>query len=114
MSTVNMATLTSFKEKMKELYKLEDTATSEFDRMFFQMMNQNFRRHEAKIEELVKNGSIRIKEVSETCNETKEMSRMEDNKTVTPNKYCTVCGKEIEDWNKHKKSRLHREKKKIY
>jgi hypothetical protein len=49
-----------FKDKIKELYKLEETATNEFDRMIFQMMNENFRKHEETIPKLAKDGHVKI------------------------------------------------------
>jgi hypothetical protein len=52
--------LIPFKEKMKELYKLEETATNKFNRMCFQMMNENFRKHELMILKLVK-GYAKVK-----------------------------------------------------
>lgn len=52
---------TGFKEKMKELYKLEKTATNEFDRMIFQMMNQNFRKHEKKLLKAEASGLLQFK-----------------------------------------------------
>jgi hypothetical protein len=49
--------LISFNDKMKSLYKLEQTATNEFDKM----MNENFRKHEALILKLAKVGHVKIK-----------------------------------------------------
>ena len=46
---------------MKELYKLEETATNEFDRMCFQMMNDNFKKHEAMILKLIKEDCVKVK-----------------------------------------------------
>jgi hypothetical protein len=53
--------LIPFKEKMKNLYILEQTATNEFDKLIFKMMNENFRKYGAMILNLVKLGHIRIK-----------------------------------------------------
>jgi hypothetical protein len=39
--------LFQLKEKMKNLYKLEPTATNKFDKLIFKMMNEIFRKHEA-------------------------------------------------------------------
>ncbi len=55
-----METVGSFKEKMKELYKLEETANNEFDRMIFKMMNENFRKHEKMLLNLEAAGLLRI------------------------------------------------------
>jgi hypothetical protein len=51
----------SDKEKMKELYKLEETATNEFDRMIFKMMNENFRKQEKVLLDLEAAGLLKIK-----------------------------------------------------
>jgi hypothetical protein len=53
--------LVDFKDKMKNLHKLEQTATNEFDKMIFKMMNENFRKHEEMITRLVKLGIVKIK-----------------------------------------------------
>lgn len=55
-----METVGSFKEKMKELYKLEETANNEFGRMIFKMMNENFRKHEEMLLNLEAAGLLRI------------------------------------------------------
>jgi hypothetical protein len=52
--------LIQFKDKMKNLYKLEQTATNEFDKLIFKM-NENFRKHEAMILKLAKVGHVKIK-----------------------------------------------------
>jgi hypothetical protein len=49
----------SVQRKDENLYKLEQTATNEFDKLIFKMMNENFRKHEAMILKLVKAGNIR-------------------------------------------------------
>jgi hypothetical protein len=51
-----------FKERMNELYKLEETATNEFDKMFTQMMNKNFKKQEKSMIKLLKNGYAKIKQ----------------------------------------------------
>jgi hypothetical protein len=53
--------LIQFEEKMKNLYKLEETATNEFDKHIFQIMNDNFRKHEAILLKLAKVGHVQIK-----------------------------------------------------
>ncbi len=53
--------LIQFKEKMKNLYKLEQKTTNEFDKLIFKMMNENFRKHEAMILKLAKVGYVKIK-----------------------------------------------------
>ena len=53
--------LIQFEEKMKNLYKLEGTATNEFDKHIFQIMNDNFRKHEAILLKLAKVGHVQIK-----------------------------------------------------
>jgi hypothetical protein len=45
---------------MKNLYKLEQTATNEFDKLIFKM-NENFRKHEAMILKLAKVGHVKFK-----------------------------------------------------
>jgi hypothetical protein len=35
--------LIQFKEKMKNLYKFEQTTTNEFDKLIFKMMNENLK-----------------------------------------------------------------------
>ncbi len=52
--------LISFKEKIRNLYKLEETATNEFDKLIFKMMNENFRKHEAMILKLAKAGNVKL------------------------------------------------------
>ncbi len=49
-----------FKEKMKNLYELEETATNEFDKQIFKIMNDNFRKYEMIIK-LERSGHIRFK-----------------------------------------------------
>ena len=39
---------------MEELYKLEETATNDFDKMIFKMMNKNFKEQEKVMIELIK------------------------------------------------------------
>jgi hypothetical protein len=53
--------LIQFKEKMNNLYKLEETATNEFDKHIFKIMNDNFRKPEAMILKLAKVGYVQIK-----------------------------------------------------
>jgi hypothetical protein len=53
--------LIQFKEKMKNLYKLEETAINEFDKHIFKIMNDNFRKHEAMTLKLAKVGHVQIK-----------------------------------------------------
>ena len=53
--------LIPFKEKMKNLYKLDQTATNGFDKLIFKMLNENFRKHEAMILKLTKVGHVQIK-----------------------------------------------------
>jgi hypothetical protein len=53
--------LIQFKEKMKNLYKFEETVTNEFDKHIFQIMDDNFRKHEAMILKLAKVGHAQIK-----------------------------------------------------
>jgi hypothetical protein len=50
-----------FNDKMKSLYKLEQTATNEFDKLILKMMNGNFRKHERTISRLIKVGHVKIK-----------------------------------------------------
>ncbi len=45
-------------KKMNELYKFEETATN--DKMFFQMMNKNFKKQEKIMINLLKNGKAKI------------------------------------------------------
>ncbi len=47
---------------MNELYKLEETTTNEFDKMFIQMMNKNFKKQEKSMIKLLKNGYAKIKQ----------------------------------------------------
>ena len=55
-----METVGSFKEKMKEPYKLKETANNEFDRMIFKMMNENLRKHGKMLLNLEAAGLLRI------------------------------------------------------
>jgi hypothetical protein len=50
--------LIPFKDKMKNLYELEQTPTNEFDKLIFKMMNENFRKHEVMILKLAKVGHV--------------------------------------------------------
>jgi hypothetical protein len=49
-----------FKERVKKLYKLEETATNEFEKMVIKMMNENFRKQQKILIKLTKNGQIKI------------------------------------------------------
>jgi hypothetical protein len=46
---------------MKNLYKLEGTATNEADELIFKMMSENFRKNEEIITKLVRSGQMKIK-----------------------------------------------------
>ncbi len=52
--------LIQLKEKMKK-YKLEETATNEFDEQIFKIMNDNFRKYYMMIIKLESSGHIRFK-----------------------------------------------------
>jgi len=52
--------LIQLKEKMKK-YKLEETATNEFDEQIFKIMNDNFRKYEMMIIKLVRSGHVKFK-----------------------------------------------------
>ncbi len=53
--------LIQFKEKVKNLYELEEAATNEFDKQIFKFMNENFRKHEIMITKLVRSGHVKFK-----------------------------------------------------
>jgi hypothetical protein len=57
----NNQSIILFKERMNELYKLEETATNEFDKMIIQMMNKNFKKQEKIMIRLLENGKAKIK-----------------------------------------------------
>jgi hypothetical protein len=46
---------------MKNLYKLEETATNEFDKHIFKVINENFRKYEIMITKLVRSGHVKFK-----------------------------------------------------
>jgi len=50
-----------FKEKMENLYELEETATNEFNKHIFKIMNDNFRKYEMMIIKLVRSGHVKFK-----------------------------------------------------
>jgi hypothetical protein len=56
----NNESIKLFKERMNELFKLEETALNEFDKMFIQMMNKNFKKQEKIMTKLLKNGKAKI------------------------------------------------------
>jgi hypothetical protein len=58
----NNQSIKLFKKRMNELYKLEETATNEFDKMIFQMMNKNLKKPEKIMINLIKNGYAKIKQ----------------------------------------------------
>ncbi len=60
-SAESVDALIPFKEKLKNLYKLEQTATNEFDKQIFKILSENFRKHEAMITKLVRSGHVRFK-----------------------------------------------------
>jgi hypothetical protein len=49
-----------FKERMKKLYKLEETATNAFEKMVIKIMNENFRKQEKILIKLIENGQVKI------------------------------------------------------
>ncbi len=53
--------LIQFKDKMKNLYELEETATNEFNKYIFKIMNDNFRKYEMMIIKLVRSGHVKFK-----------------------------------------------------
>ncbi len=45
---------------MKNLYKLKETATNEFDKQIFKMMNENFRKYEIMILRLINQDMFKL------------------------------------------------------
>jgi hypothetical protein len=62
-SAESVVALIPFKEMLKNLYKLDHTATNEFDKQIFKMVNKSFRKHKAIITKLliVRSGYMRFK-----------------------------------------------------
>lgn len=57
----DLSACAEFQRRVKGLYRSEDSATNEFERIMIRNMNAQFKEHENKIITLAKLGLLRIK-----------------------------------------------------